>query len=53
MINLENMYGDNNAILTMVILNVVSRPTPVIIRQGEKPEKFNGTDIKHWKQKFI
>ena len=36
---------------------VVPPPTPVIapmiVRHGEKPEKFNGIDFKRWQQKML
>ena len=37
----------------MATPNVVPRPTPVIVGHGEKLEKFNGSDFKHWQQKML
>ncbi|XXG54030.1 hypothetical protein AAC387_Pa03g2009 [Persea americana] len=32
---------------------LVSTPAPVIVNNGEKPEKFNGTEFKRWQQKIL
>ena len=53
MLNLENMSCENTVVPTIATLNVVSRLTPVIAGHGEKPEKFNGSNFKHWQQKMF